>query len=202
MMEGRYRGEPPDCDEAVRFLIHAGADVNAPGSGKRTPLAYAIAFNNVGAASQLLKAGANPDSVDLVETSALLLTLKQYADERYVHSLGRVPIFGPALPMIRLLLENHANPNVVAEGRYDEYNDARTIGYLAGYTPLTLAARHGWLDVAKLLLHHGADPALPRSDGLTAVVIAERYGHLQTASLIANYLRPSPANEVLYEYAP
>lgn len=185
--EGHYKGSPPNCRESLRLLIKAGADVNAPGLNGRTPLTYAITFNNVVAAKQLLRAGANVEAIGTEGTTALMLALDEYASEMYVRRSGRIPTFGSHVPMIRLLLENHANPNVKSEGTYDEYEDARRMPYSVGTTPLTLAARYGWVRIVKLLLEHNADLALSRSDGLNAIAIAEKHSHSRTVTLIRSY---------------
>lgn len=50
-----------------------------------------------------------------------------------------------------------------------------------GYTPLHLAAFRGDLELARILLTHGADPRRKADDGTTALTLAERQGHQDLA---------------------
>ena len=64
-----------------------------------------------------------------------------------------------AVPMIQLLLENHA------------YIDASSPN---GTTPLMMAVRYGTADAAKLLIAEGADPSIKNEKGLTAIEFAQQ----------------------------
>jgi len=64
--------------------------------------------------------------------------------------------------IVRLLLANGANPNVVQDG---------------GYTPLHSAAFNGSEEIAELLLSHGADIARMTDEGKTALALAVDKGH-------------------------
>lgn len=59
--------------------------------------------------------------------------------------------------------------------------DARQHG---GFTALHAAAMHGDAATARLLLEHGADPALPADDGRTAADFARAGGHLAVLALL------------------
>ena len=59
--------------------------------------------------------------------------------------------------------------------------DARQHG---GFTALHAAAMHGDAATARLLLDHGADPALPADDGRTAADFARAGGHLAVLALL------------------
>ena len=59
--------------------------------------------------------------------------------------------------------------------------DARQHG---GFTALHAAAMHGDAATARLLLAHGADPALPADDGRTAADFARAGGHLAVLALL------------------
>lgn len=54
-----------------------------------------------------------------------------------------------------------------------------------GETALSIAAEKGYLTVVRLLLQHGADPALPRGDGLLPAVVAKENGFSAIHDLIA-----------------
>lgn len=79
-----------------------------------------------------------------------------------------------AVPMVRLLLENHA------------YIDAESPN---GSTPLMMAAHYGHPTVVKLLLEEGADPLLKNQQGLSAIDFANRAQRAESAEIIAAFVR-------------
>lgn len=78
------------------------------------------------------------------------------------------------LDVMALLLENHA------------YIDAASPN---GSTPLMMAAMYGTSSAVKLLLEAGADPSLKNSQGLTAIDFAQRDKRLDSAEIIAAFVR-------------
>ena len=76
--------------------------------------------------------------------------------------------------MIRLLLENHAYIDAASP------NDT---------TPLMMAAHYGSPPAVKLLLEEGADPLLKNQLGLTAIDFAYRANRLESAEIIAAFVR-------------
>lgn len=193
--QGGYSGEPPDCEQSVRLLITAKADIDAKDRGGKTPLMTAVFWNNVTAAKLLLEAGAAVETKDPEGHTPLILALNNYATEQYQLRNKQPYSNGVSLPTIELLLQYHANPNVRQDGNFDDYHDATRTPYSTGYTPLTLAARHGWLPVAKLLLKYNADTSMTRSDGLSPVQLAQKHGHKEIVNLIQSYQNSKPANQ-------
>ena len=78
------------------------------------------------------------------------------------------------LDVMNVLLENHA------------YIDAASPN---GTTPLMMAAMYGTPSAVKLLLEAGADPALKNVQGLTAIDFAQRDKRLDSAEIIAAFVR-------------
>ena len=78
------------------------------------------------------------------------------------------------LDVMNVLLENHA------------YIDAASPN---GTTPLMMAAMYGTPSAVKLLLEAGADPALKNIQGLTAIDFAQRDKRLDSAEIIAAFVR-------------
>ncbi|KAI4193008.1 MAG: hypothetical protein LQ348_002986 [Seirophora lacunosa] len=73
------------------------------------------------------------------------------------------------IPIIRLLLENHANVHAMSDG---------------GWTPLHNAAEKGYEDVAALLLEWNASPNATTSSGMTALHWCARNGHISIVKLL------------------
>ena len=67
-------------------------------------------------------------------------------------------------------------------------------GMVQEQTPLTVAAAAGHADIVKLLLDAGANPDLPNGQGDTALVLAQRHGHLPVVALLDENSQPSAAN--------
>lgn len=80
------------------------------------------------------------------------------------------------LAVMSLLLENHA------------YIDADSPN---GTTPLMMAAHYGTPAAVKLLLEAGADPLLKNQQNLSAIDFAQRAGRLDSAEMIARFVRAS-----------
>lgn len=78
------------------------------------------------------------------------------------------------IPMIELLLENHA------------YIDAESPNQS---TPLMMAAMYGSTAAVKVLLEAGADPQIKNEQGLTAIDFANRVSRADAAELIAAAIR-------------
>lgn len=188
---GGYKGNFPDCELDIRLLFSAGAAIEAPGFHRNNPLMEAVYWNHLGSAKQLLAAGANIETRNALNETPLMTALHNYAEEDYSRRTNRPYIRGHVLPMIGLLLTHGANPNVIYEGRYDDFDDARrSFGYVTGNTPLTLSARYGWPPVARLLLEHSADPEGLRSDGMTPLAITEKQGHKSLVELLRHETHP------------
>ena len=79
---------------------------------------------------------------------------------------------GPFAETVELLLSNGASVNVQ--------------GKLEGFTALMTAAAEGQLEVVRLLLQHGADPALKDEDSDTAESFALEKGHSAVVELLRN----------------
>ena len=79
---------------------------------------------------------------------------------------------GPHAETVELFLEKGAEVNVQ--------------GTLEGFTALMTAAAEGQLEVVRLLLGHGAEPALKDVDGDTAESFARQNGHTAVVDLLKN----------------
>ena len=110
--------------------------------------------------------------VMIMEIVLLLLDKDAVVDRRDL--LGRTALLyastGPFPGTVQVLLDRGAEPNIVDS---DEH-----------FSPLMHAAAEGHLQVVKLLMEFGADPALTDVDGDDAEFFARQAGHIQVADYL------------------
>jgi ankyrin repeat protein len=157
---------------AVRTLIAAKADVNAPQNDGATALHWAVFKGNREMAETLIRAGADPKAANREGVTPLWLAsvngdaamigalLDAGADPNEPLPLGRTPLMLAArtgdVDAVRALLDRGADPNA---------KDT-----LRGTTPMMWAADEGHEAAIRLLIDRGADPnarsdAAPRGRG-------------------------------------
>jgi len=97
------------------------------------------------------------------------------ADVNVKLSTGATPLmlatFDGHTDIVRLLLENGANPNCKFPGK--------------NVTPLMIAAQNNHIEIIRLLLGKGADPKATTNEGVTAMYIAEQNCHIEIIELLA-----------------
>jgi ankyrin repeat protein len=188
--------------ESMRLLLAAGVDVNIrsrPDPGERTrsrsdegnanvgmrpfddgssgstPLLVATVRGYVPLALFLLEQGADPNVGDAGFTplhwaagsweSGIANSLDGFAD-----AMSGIPDRQAKLQLVRTLLARGANPNARMT--------RRTPGFAGGYsdamgaTPFLLASAAADIEMMRLLLTAGADPALTTATGATAIMAA------------------------------
>ncbi|PRW55904.1 ankyrin repeat [Chlorella sorokiniana] len=141
-------GPDPKGLAVLRQLLQAGAEADEPSTPQgMTPLMAACRWRNLEAARLLLAAGAAPNRC-MLEGPGQVTSLMLACDFEDVPWPGP----GPAMPLVKLLIEAGADVNVQG------YN---------GWTPLLLALNKeerqwdklkGAADTVALLLASGADP--------------------------------------------
>ena len=108
----------------------------------------------------------------------LQLVRQLIARDADVNKPGWAPLHYAAtnghVAVMRLLLQHHA------------YIDASSPN---GTTPLMMAAQYGTPEATKLLLEEGADPLLKNQMGLSAIDFAYRANRVESAQLIAAFVR-------------
>jgi uncharacterized protein len=121
-------------------------------------------------------------------------------------ALGLASFFGQ-LPIVKLLLEKKANPNVPSNNPYkvtplhsacaiSQYEIIELLirhgadvnaKQMQGVTPLHSAAHNGQTKIIKLLIENGADVNSKMENGQTPLVMANEKGFQETAALIIEH---------------
>jgi ankyrin repeat protein len=151
---------------AARALADGGADVNVVSPGDQaTPLLVALINGHFDLAAMLLEKGANPNLVSDAGVSPLYATLNvQWAPiAAYPQPRSHLQQTRTYLDVMQLLLDRGADPNARVRRKvwYSGYNFDQSGVDEAGATPFWRAAYAADVAAMKLLVAHGADPAIP-----------------------------------------
>jgi ankyrin repeat protein len=155
--------------ELARILVGAGADVDAVAGDGKTALALAIFNGNYDVASFLVDHEADVNKADAQRFTPLFWAV----DRRNMETAPNFPwmVTTDPMPLIRTLLDAGANPNALVNstprGRMREGSPRIVFA-----TALMRAAFAADLELVKLLLERGADPAIVSRDGETMVSAA------------------------------
>jgi len=165
-------------------LVAIGTPVDIRDAKGRTPLHYAARYAAPSAAYVLLAAGADPNALDQ-DFNAPLNAIFPGGSARVAQRLAVVSIligagaqldaagtsgwtplmtaaFDADVELIRLLLENGADPNRFTNTQYYELYEG-----CSNTCVLNLALSKKCAECVDLLLSFGADPTLPNSAGIT-----------------------------------
>lgn len=148
------------------------------------------------AVKALLQAGADPNFVSGTANFALRAACLVGDSESIVSLLqaGADPNLetGRGCAMATACLQDGADITTLLCAHADIHRRSS-----AGQTPLQLVATHNKLHAARALLRHGADPLEAADDGLTAMDLAERQGHLDMLQLLRQYAVAACVDESL-----
>jgi uncharacterized protein len=158
-----------DDIESARFLVKAGADVNARGGDGKDALSLALFNGSYDVASLLIDSHASVNQADAQRFTPLFWAV----DRRNMETAPNFPwmVTDDPLPLIKKLLEAGADPNAVVNStpRARMREGSPRIVFA---TALMRAAFSGDIELVKLLLAHGANPHIISSDRETTLMAA------------------------------
>jgi len=164
------------CLSCIEPLLDAGANIDAATATGITPLLGAIINGYYDVAWLLVQRGANVNLNDETNRSPLYAAVHfNIMPESNRPSPYDFENEHSAYELIELLLEQGADVNVRLSAlipfrlKLDRGTDSMLV---AGTTPFLRAAKSADLPVMKLLLEHGADPALTTSQGVDPLMTA------------------------------
>lgn len=161
--------------ESGRLLVAAGADVNAVGGDAKDALGLAVFNGNYEFASFLIDNKSNVNQADTQGFTPLFWAV----DRRNMETAPNFPwmVTADPLPLIENLLKAGANPNALVNNTPRARMRAGSPRIVFA-TPLMRAAFAGDLELTKLLLSYGADPAMKSKDGETMIEAAAGLGFI------------------------
>lgn len=148
--------------EAVRFLVEAGTDVNTVSGDGKNALGLAIFNGHYEIASFLIDKKSDVNRADAQRFTPLFWAVDRRDMEKGANGFAWLVTDDP-LPLIKKLLEAGANPNAVVNNTPRSRNRGGSPRIVFANT-LMRAVFAGDIEVAKLLLAHGADPNTVSSD--------------------------------------
>jgi ankyrin repeat protein len=155
--------------ESAKLLVAAGADINAQGGDGKDALSLALFDGSYDVAEFLIDSGAKVNQADAQRFTPLFWAV----DRRNMETAPNFPWMETRdpLPLIKKLLDAGANPNAIINStpRARMREGSPRLVYA---TALMRAALAGDVELAKLLLSHGADPHIISRDRETALMAA------------------------------
>jgi len=149
--------------ETVRFLVESGGDVNAVSGDGKNALGLSIFNGHYAIASYLIDKKSDVNRADAQRFTPLFWAVDRRNMEKGANGFAWLITEDP-LPVIKKLLEAGANPNAVVNNTPRSRNRGGSPRIVFANT-LMRAVFAGDIEVAKLLLSHGANPNTASSDG-------------------------------------
>lgn len=185
-----WKAVAADDRAAALSAISDGAELQARDGAGATPLVAATKAGRTELALALLEAGADPDAKDDLQDSAylyagarglneiLLATLDHGADVTSTNRYGGTALIPASerglVETVRILLAAGVDVNHVNRLNWTALHEAIVLG--------DGSANH--IEVVRLLLEGGADPAIPDGDGVRPRELAATRGYTAMVTLI------------------
>ena len=149
--------------ESVRFFVESGAEVNTVSGDGKNALGLSIFNGHYAIASFLIEKKSDVNRADAQRFTPLFWAVDRRNMEKGANGFAWLITEDP-LPLIKKLLEAGANPNAVINNTPRSRNRGGSPRIIFANT-LMRAVFAGDIEVAKLLLNHGANPNTASSDG-------------------------------------
>ena len=178
-----------DGKALAALLKGKGVDVNTRQPDGATALHWAANLDDVPAAEQLLRAGADADAANDYDVTPLMLAAENGSAKMVAALLKGGAQPNKALPSGETVLMIAARTGGAAAvdalaGRGADVNAAEKA---KGQTPLMWAVSEQHLDVARTLIARGAHVNAAARSGFTALMFAARTGDIETARLLLKH---------------
>ena len=172
--------------EAVRTLLHQGAEVNAPQPDGATALHWAAYWGDLDIAGDLLRAGADVSAINDYGLTSLVLAAENGSAEMVTALLQAGANPNGALPSGETVLMTAAWTGSVAvvEALLKAGAEIDAVQASKGQTALMWAISERHADVARFLIERGANVQARTKTGFTALRFAAREGDIATARLL------------------
>jgi len=173
----------------VKMLLEEGADVNAPDKGGMTALHYAVMAENEAIVQMLVAKGSylngrndnfeTPLSVAVAQRNVNIVNilLHKYANVNISDAFGNTPLHCAAtlgfVDIVTALLENGKDVDL----------DAKNV---EEYTPLMLAIKNKFEDIALQICAKGANMTIQGSDNIPPIIVAVQQGYM---TLIRHFIK-------------
>lgn len=155
--------------ESAKLLVKAGADINAQAGDGKDALSLAFFDGSYDVAEFLIDNHAKVNQADAQRFTPLFWAV----DRRNMETAPNFPwmVTRDPLPLIKKMLDAGADPNALIDStpRARMREGSPRLVYA---TSLMRAALAGDVELAKLLLAHGADPAIKSKDRETTLMAA------------------------------
>ena len=187
--------------DAAKALADAGADLNLQDPDGTPALTVADRQRPSRRGALLLERGANPNVADTAGMTPLYAAVELHTIEMYPERKPLRTSFGPfsTLDLIKLLLTKGAQPDSPLKTVTLRWGRRRGPGDAAlaeGATPLMRAARFADVEVMRVLLDAGANPALKQKDQTTVLMLAAGAGW-RTGETILGGLDYGPESDAI-----
>jgi len=169
-------GLRPAAFKLRRFHARERGKLTAPDGA--TAMVLAIINAHYDLAAMLLEKGADPNVADVTGMAALYAAVDMHTlPWAHGRAVPKQRDHLDSLGMVRLLLDNKADPNAKLKSpKPQRQHTAGDANLGTGATPLMRAAKAGDVAVMQLLLDHGADPTATLKGGVTLFMIAAGMG--------------------------
>jgi ankyrin repeat protein len=185
--------------EAGRALASAGANLDLADPDGSTALVIAIINANYEFAAFLLEAGANPNVTDREAGMGPLYAAVDMHRLAVGHGRPNPRTTGAldSVDIVRLLIARRADVNAALKApTFQRHHTAGDASLGAGATPFMRAAKSGDVEVMKLLLAAGADPALTLPNRSNALMFAAGLGWRDGSPVAPSYDQGTPEEAI------